>query len=100
KFFSEHQYKTLKTLCQAIIPPDEKSGGAIEAGAPEFIDLLTSENTDFQLRLGGGMMWLDGLCNDLYGKTFVDCSREQQKQTMELIAYRKNAKSDPGLSQR
>ena len=99
KFFSEHQYKTLQTLCQAIIPPDEKSGGAIEAGAPEFIDLLTSENTDFQLRLGGGMMWLDGLCSDHYGKTFVDCSREQQKQTMDLIAYRKNAKSDPGLSQ-
>jgi gluconate 2-dehydrogenase gamma chain len=99
KFFSEHQYKMLQTLCQAIIPPDGKSGGAIEAGAPEFIDLLTSENSDYQLRLGGGMMWLDGICGDRYGKTFLDCGVDQQKQVLDLIAYRKNAKTDPSLSQ-
>jgi len=46
KFFSAHQYKTLQTLCQTIIPADGDSGGAIEAGAPEFIDLITSENPD------------------------------------------------------
>jgi len=42
KFFNPHQYQTLRSPCQTIIPPDEHSGGAIEAGAPEFIDLLTS----------------------------------------------------------
>jgi gluconate 2-dehydrogenase gamma chain len=99
KFFPEHQYKTLQALCQIIIPPDGKSGGAIEAGAPEFIDLLTSENADYQLRLGGGLMWLDGICSDRYGKPFIDCSPDQQKQMLDLIAYRKNAKSDPSLSQ-
>jgi gluconate 2-dehydrogenase gamma chain len=99
KFFSGHQYKTLQTLCQAIIPPDNKSGGAIEAGAPEFIDLLTSENADYQLRLGGGMMWLDGICGDRYGKVFLDSAVDQQKQILDLIAYRKNAKTDPSLSQ-
>ncbi|PYV64234.1 MAG: hypothetical protein DMG97_35505, partial [Acidobacteria bacterium] len=44
KFFRAHDYKTLQTLCQTIFPADADSGGAIEAGAPEFIDLLTSEN--------------------------------------------------------
>src|SRR5437764_2591600 len=44
KFFLPQQYKTLQTLCQTIIPADSDSGGAMEAGAPEFIDLLTSEN--------------------------------------------------------
>src|ERR1700691_3717359 len=43
KFFSAHDYKTLQTLCQTIIPADAETGGAIEAGAPEFIDLITSE---------------------------------------------------------
>ena len=42
RFFSEHQYKTLQALCDAIIPKDERSGGALQAGAPELIDLLTS----------------------------------------------------------
>src|SRR6202165_5812693 len=63
KYFTPHQYETLTSLCDSIIPKDEKSGGAIEAGAPEFIDLLTSENEKFQTRLGGGLHWLGGfLC--------------------------------------
>src|ERR1700693_3644512 len=60
KYFTPHQYETLTSLCETIIPKDEKSAGAIEAGAPEFIDLLTSENEKYQLRLGGGLYWLVG----------------------------------------
>jgi Gluconate 2-dehydrogenase subunit 3 len=99
KFFSPEQYKTLRALCQTIIPADADCGGAIEAGAPEFIDLLTSENTDFQLKLGGGLMWLDSTCRDRYGKTYLDCSAAQQKEILDSIAYRKNAETDSGLSQ-
>src|SRR3954469_25538154 len=71
KFFSSRQYETLQALCQVIIPADADSGGAKEAGAPEFIDLLTSENPKYQLRLGGGMMWLEGQCADRYGKPYL-----------------------------
>ena len=99
KFFSAHDYKTLQTLCQSIIPADADSGGAIEAGAPEFIDLLTSENKDYQLTLGGGIRWLDSACADRYGKTFLDGAPEQQKEMLDQIAYRKNALADPSLSQ-
>ena len=99
KFFSEHQYKTLQALCEAIIPADGKVGGAIEAGAPEFIDLLTSENADYQLRLGGGMMWLDATCTTRYGNTYLECNVEQKKQILDLIAYRKNGRADPSLNQ-
>ena len=64
KFFPEHQYQTLLVLCDRIIPRDEFSGGAVEAGAPEFIDLLSSENERYQAILGGGLMWLDNFCAD------------------------------------
>ena len=99
KFFSTHEYKTLRTLCQTIIPPDADSGGAIEAGAPEFIDLLTSENKDYQRILGGGMLWVDGVCSDRYDKLYLDCSHEQQKEILDQISYRRNAVSNPVLSQ-
>jgi len=99
KYFSAHQYKTLQALCQTIIPADADSGGAIEAGAPEFIDLICSENADYQLKLGGGLMWLDETCIDRNGKTYLDCAPGQQKEIIDLIAYRKTAKADPGLSQ-
>lgn len=99
KYFSAHQYETLTNLCDTIIPKDDKSGGAVEAGAPEFIDLLTSENDEYQLLFGGGLMWLDNFCTDQYGATFLACTPTQQKQVLDLIAYRKNAKPDATLSQ-
>jgi gluconate 2-dehydrogenase gamma chain len=77
KFFSAHQYKTLQALCDAILPKDNQSGGAVEAGAPEFLDLLTSENTEYH----------------------IGSSAEQRKQVLDAIAYRKNAVTDPRLSQ-
>jgi len=99
KFFPPQRYKTLQQLCETIFPADSDSKGAIEAGAPEFIDLLTSENPDYQMKLGGGIMWLDATCTDRYGKVYLECDRQQQKEILDLIAYRKNAKSDPSLSQ-
>lgn len=99
KYFSAPQYAALVALCEMIIPKDEKSGGAVEAGAPEFIDLLTSENEKYQLKLGGGIFWLDNYCTDHYGKVFLDCPPEQKKEVLDLIAFRKNAKQDPSLSQ-
>lgn len=99
KFFAAHQYKTLQTLCQTIIPADSDSGGAIEAGAPEFIDLLTSENSEYQVKLGGGLMWLDSTCSDRYGNLYLDCSPQQQKEILDQIAYRNNAMTDARLSQ-
>ncbi len=99
KYFSAHQYQTLTSLCDTILPKDERSGGAVEAGAPEFIDLLTSENDEYQLKLGGGLMWLDNFCTDRYEKTYLECAPEQRKEALDLIAYRKNAVQNPSLSQ-
>lgn len=98
KFFPEHQYKTLQALCDAIIPPDQENGGAVEAGAPEFIDLLSSENKDLQLQLGGGIMWLDATCMERYGQTYLQCASGQRTEMLDLIALRKNAEKDPRLS--
>lgn len=97
KFFSSHQYEILKALCQAILPPDQECAGAVEAGAPEFLDLITSENKDLQLQLGGGMMWLDSTCIGRYGQTYLDCSPAQRKEILDLIAFRKNVEKDARL---
>jgi gluconate 2-dehydrogenase gamma chain len=99
KYFSAPQYAALLLLCDAIIPKDEKSGGAVEAGAPEFIDLLTSENPEYQLKLGGGLFWLDAACTDRFGNIFMECTAEQRKEILDLMAFRKHALKDPALSQ-
>ena len=97
KFFDAHQYKTLQSLCETILPADAEAGGAVEAGAAEFIDLLTSENEELQTTLGGGIKWLESTCTSRNGKPYLDCSAEQQKAILDQIAYRKNAEQDPTL---
>ena len=99
KFFDAASYKTLQALCEAILPSDADAGGAIEAGAPEFIDLLTSENADYQSELGGGLKWLDSTCKTRFSKAFLECSQEQQKEILDLIAFRKNAEKNEVLTQ-
>jgi gluconate 2-dehydrogenase gamma chain len=97
KFFGAQGYKTLQALSDTIIPQDADSGGAVEGGAPEFIDLLASENAEYQATLGEFLRWLDATCNSRYGKPWLDCAKPQQTEVLDVVAYRKNAEQDPSL---
>lgn len=97
KFFDAQQYRTLQSLCETIFPADPDSGGAIEAGAPEFIDLLTSENEEYKAKLAGGLKWLDSTCATRFSRAYLDCTPQQQKAILDLIAYRKSSEQDESL---
>ena len=97
KYFHERQYKALQNLSQVIIPADDRSKGAMEAGAPEFIDLLCSENDEYALKLGGGLRWLDAACDNRFGHPFDETTADQQKEILDLIAFRKSAEADAAL---
>lgn len=95
--FPEAEYKLLRELCDRIIPADEGGPGAVYAGAPELIDLLSSENPEYRRRFMGGLRWLNGLCADRYGAAYLECTRDQQTEALDLIAYRENAENEPEL---
>jgi hypothetical protein len=88
KVFNAHQWKTLQVLSDIIIPKDEHSGSATEAGVPEFIDDWLNLNGGL-LKTGvlGGLTWIDMECNRLFGLDFAACSETQQKQILDRIAY-------------
>ncbi|MGH9659269.1 MAG: gluconate 2-dehydrogenase subunit 3 family protein [Bryobacteraceae bacterium] len=90
KFFNPHEYRSLVRLAGLIVPPDEKSKGAVEAGAPEFIDLLASRSEEMAAIHTGGLAWLDAQSKKRYGSTFADAAPAQQTALLDLIAYRKN----------
>jgi gluconate 2-dehydrogenase gamma chain len=98
KFFDAHAYKLLQALCDVIIPPDADSGGAVEGGAPEFIDLLASENSDYQKPLKEFLTWIDAACTRKYGNAWLECDKSQQTEVLNLVAYRKNAEQDASLA--
>lgn len=95
KFFTPHEWKTANLLADMIIPKDERSGSASEAGAVDYIDELADfRGETLQTELRGGLKGLDRECNLRFDKDFVDCNEEQRKEILDQIAYPQKAKKD------
>src|SRR3546814_6890352 len=45
KFFTDHEMATITVLANLIIPADDRSGNAEEAGVPAFIEFRSEEHT-------------------------------------------------------
>jgi gluconate 2-dehydrogenase gamma chain len=90
KAFTAHEYRTLISLAELIMP------GALNAGAPEFIDILSSANGELAAIFTGGLLWLDNQTRRRYGAPFVDTKPEQQVELLDLMAYRKNDSPELG----
>ena len=86
-FFTSHEVETVNILVDLIIPADERSGSASEAGVPEFMDFMMTDRPTMQLPMRGGLAWIDYRCEKLFDNTFVDCSEEQRIQLLDSIAY-------------
>jgi gluconate 2-dehydrogenase subunit 3-like protein len=98
KVLDPHQWQTLRVLCDLIIPADDVSGSATQAGVPEFIDdWLDFKGGDLPHEIQSGLTWLDTESNRSFSHLFIDCPIDQQKRILDRIAYpRKAATEDAG----
>lgn len=88
KVFDPHEWQTIHVLSDLIIPADQRSGSATQAGVPEYIDDMLNLRGGNQLaEIRGGLTWLDMECNRLFEHDFIGCSEAQQKQILDRIAY-------------
>lgn len=94
KFFTAHEMATITVLVDIIIPKDEVSGSATEAGVPDFIEFIVKDMPSHQLPLRGGLKWLDMQMLKKYNKSFVDCSSKEQLEIVDQIAYPNKAEKD------
>jgi hypothetical protein len=82
----------LRVLCDLIIPADQISGSATQAGVPEFIDdWLDFKGGNLPAEIRSGLAWLDTECNRSFTHHFMDCTSDQQKQILDRIAYPQKA---------
>jgi hypothetical protein len=96
KFFTAHEYATVAVLVDLIIPRDERSGSATDAGVPAFMDFMMLDQPRRQTAMRGGLALLDRLSMARIGKAFVNGADAQRRQLLDEIAYTSNP--DPGLS--
>ena len=92
KILTELEWSTVRILSDWIIPADERTGSATDAGVPEFIDdWLEFKRGHLLDSIRGGLTWLDLDCNRNFSHDFSDCTQAQQKQILDRIAYPKHA---------
>src|SRR5438067_1855719 len=96
KAFTDHEFQTLQKLADYIVPADEVSPGASQAGCADFIDLLASQNPELAAIYTGGILWLDGAMQRRYSTDFLRAKPGDQTAMLDLIAYRKNESDELG----
>ena|SRR5262245_9349745 len=94
KFFTAHEWATVHALADMIIPKDERSGSATDAGVPEFMDFMMDDQPNRQTAMRGGLAWIDLECQDRFDKRFVDCSDDQRAAVLDDIAWPQKAKPE------
>ena len=93
-FFTKAEMATITVLADIIIPKDEHSGSASDAGVPEFIEFIVKDIPEHKTPMRGGLRWLDVQCAERYNHAFVDCSHDQQIEMVTAIAYPLKAKPE------
>lgn len=87
QFFDEHEWETVRVLVDLIIPADDRSGSATDAGVPEFIDFMMTDVPGNQEPMREGLRWLDRQCRDRFGRTFLECDDAERTALLDDIAW-------------
>jgi gluconate 2-dehydrogenase gamma chain len=98
QFFTAHEFATVTLLADLIIPADERSSGASDAGVPAYLDFALREVEDDAMRLAmrGGLAWLDAESGRRFGRTFLAAAPDQRGAILDDIAW--PARTAPALA--
>lgn len=101
KFFNPQEWKTVRILVDMIIPKDERSGSATDAGVPEFMDYLMNDPTDTDLQrerrqtaMRGGLAWINSVSERRFGHGFAEATESERTAILDEIAYSKDEQED------
>jgi len=91
----------VRILVDMIIPKDERSGSATDAGVPEFMDYLMNDPTDTDLQrerrqtaMRGGLAWINSVSERRFGHGFAEATESERTAILDEIAYSKDEQED------
>jgi gluconate 2-dehydrogenase gamma chain len=87
KFFTAAEFRTARILADMIIPRDERSGNASDAGVPEFMDFTMTDRPNAQKWMRDGLAWINAQSNTRFGKAFADATASQREAILNDVAW-------------
>ncbi len=91
-FFSPREWTALRAVVDCILPADERSGGATDAGVPEALDTqMARAAASEQAFMRDGLRWLDAHSMRRFGAPFAAAGAHAQAQLLDLVAWPERA---------
>jgi gluconate 2-dehydrogenase gamma chain len=84
RFLRDGDFKTVSRIADLIIPATD-SAGAIQAGVPEYIDLVISRDAQQQALIADGLRWLDAQSKELGSERFIELDERGQLSILEPL---------------
>ena len=99
KALTPPQFRALERLTDLIVPVENGTPGALQAGVPAWIDALVNVNAELKSKYVGGLTWLDATMTSRHGRDFANATPEQRTALLDQIAFKKNASPElnPGI---
>jgi hypothetical protein len=96
RFFTAPELETMRVLAGIIIPRDERSGSATDAGTVEYADFALSESGERDRQAWhDGFQWLDAECGRRFaGRRFVECAETERAAVLDDIAWPRRAREE------
>jgi hypothetical protein len=87
RWFTATEMTTITSMSELIIPADERSPGAKDAGVPAFIDQMVNESTvETKSLWRNGLAAIDKLSQKEFGNIFSALKPEDQTSVLKLIS--------------
>jgi gluconate 2-dehydrogenase gamma chain len=96
-FFNAAEYRIVSVLADDVIPRDERSPGAVQAGAPAFIDFHMSvpeTSDDTRVAMRGGLHWIDTESRRRFGTGYATAGAAQRHQILDDISWPDKARPE------
>jgi hypothetical protein len=90
KFLNAREWRIVSVLADDIIPRDDRSGSATDAGVPAYIDFhMSVPETDESSRVAmrGGLRWVDTESRRRFGVGYASASSTQRHELLDTIAW-------------
>ena len=96
RFFTATEMETMRVLADMVIPRDERSGSATEAGTLEYADFVLNEAGDRTRQAWhDGLAWLDAEgARRFAGRRFTYATDAERAPLLDAIAYPSVAPSE------
>ncbi|MGZ8413296.1 MAG: gluconate 2-dehydrogenase subunit 3 family protein [Gemmatirosa sp.] len=89
KFFTAREWRTVGVLADDVIPRDDRSGSATDAGVPAYLDFHMSvpeTSDDARTQMRGGLRWMDTEARRRFGVAYDRATEAQRHQLLDDIA--------------